>query len=79
MKVQIIPCLKDNYSYLIIDEKSNSACVVDPSEAEPIIKYLENTQIKSKIQIFSEAKTSNYDDYRVKKNARLLMISVKLE
>ena len=48
MKVQIIPCLKDNYSYLIIDEKSNSACVVDPSEAEPIIKYLENTQIKLK-------------------------------
>jgi len=40
--------LKDNYSYLIIDEKSNSACVVDPSEAEPIIKYLENTQIKLK-------------------------------
>ena len=48
MKIQIIPCLKDNYSYLIIDEKSNIACVVDPSEAEPIIKYLENTQIKLK-------------------------------
>ena len=48
MKIQIIPCLKDNYSYLIIDEKSNIACVVDPSEAEPIIKYLENTQIELK-------------------------------
>jgi hydroxyacylglutathione hydrolase len=48
MKIQIIPCLKDNYSYLIIDEKNNIACVVDPSEAEPIIKYLENTQIKLK-------------------------------
>ena len=48
MKVQIIPCLKDNYSYLIIDEKSNIACVVDPSEAEPIIEYLKNTQIKLK-------------------------------
>ena len=48
MKIQIIPCLKDNYSYLIIDEKSNIACVVDPSEAEPIIKYLEDTQIKLK-------------------------------
>ena len=23
MKIQIIPCLKDNYSYLIIDEKNN--------------------------------------------------------
>ena len=48
MKIQIIPCLKDNYSYLIIDEENNIACVIDPSEAEPIIKYLENTQIELK-------------------------------
>ena len=48
MKIQIIPCLQDNYSYLIIDEERNIACVVDPSEADPIIKYLENTQIKLK-------------------------------
>ena len=46
MKIKIIPCLQDNYSYLIIDEESNIACVVDPSEADPIIKYLENTEIK---------------------------------
>lgn len=48
MKIQTIPCLQDNYSYLIIDEKSNIACVVDPSEADPIIEYLENSQIKLK-------------------------------
>jgi len=48
MKIQIIRCLQDNYSYLIIDEENNIACVVDPSEADPIIKYLENTQIKLK-------------------------------
>ena len=48
MKIKIIPCLKDNYSYLIIDEENSIACVVDPSEADPIIKYLENTQIKLK-------------------------------
>ena len=48
MKIQIIPCLQDNYSYLIIDEENNIACVVDPSEADPIIEYLENTQIKLK-------------------------------
>ena len=34
MKVEIIKCLKDNYSYVIIDEKYNHACVVDPSEAD---------------------------------------------
>ena len=46
MKVKIIPCLKDNYSYLIIDDKSNSSCVIDPSEATPIIEYLEKNNIK---------------------------------
>jgi len=46
MKIQIIPCLQDNYSYLIIDEENNTACVIDPSEADPIIEYLENNKIK---------------------------------
>ena len=41
MKIEIIPCLKDNYSYLIIDEKNKNACVVDPGEARPIINYLD--------------------------------------
>jgi hydroxyacylglutathione hydrolase len=48
MKIQIIPCLQDNYSYLIIDIKNNIACVVDPSESGPIIKYLEDNKIKLK-------------------------------
>jgi len=46
MKIQTIPCLQDNYSYLIIDEENNTACVIDPSEADPIIEYLENNKIK---------------------------------
>ena len=48
MRIEIIPCLQDNYSYLIIDESNNSACVVDPSEAEPIINFLKNKNIKLK-------------------------------
>ena len=39
MKIEIIKCLKDNYSYLVIDEKEKIACVIDPSEAKPIINY----------------------------------------
>ncbi len=46
MKIEIIPCLKDNYSYLIIDEKNKKACVVDPSEAKPIINYLDKHNIQ---------------------------------
>jgi len=45
MNIEIIKCLKDNYSYLIIDEKTKSACVVDPSEAKPIINYIEKNKI----------------------------------
>ena len=45
MIVEIIPCLRDNYSYLIIDEKNNDACVIDPSEAKPIINFIENSKI----------------------------------
>ena len=48
MKIQTIPCLQDNYSYLIIDEKKNIACVIDPSQADPIIEYLENNKIDLK-------------------------------
>ena len=48
MKIQIIPCLRDNYSYLVIDEKNNIACAIDPSEAKPIIKYLEKKNINLK-------------------------------
>ena len=48
MKIQIIKCLQDNYSYLIIDETNQNACVVDPSEAKPIIDFVESKNIKLK-------------------------------
>ena len=48
MKIQIIPCLHDNYSYLVIDEKNNIACAIDPGESKPIIKYLEKKNINLK-------------------------------
>ena len=48
MRIEIISCLQDNYSYLIIDDSNNLACVVDPSESEPIINFLKNKNIKLK-------------------------------
>ena len=32
MIIEIIPCLSDNYSYLIYEKKSNTVSIVDPSE-----------------------------------------------
>jgi len=48
MKIQIIKCLKDNYSYLVIDETNLNACVIDPGEAKPVINFIENNNIKLK-------------------------------
>ena len=48
MKIKIIKCLTDNYSYLIIDEANNDACVIDPSESKPIINFVETNNINLK-------------------------------
>mgnify|MGYP006097226627 CR=1 FL=1 len=40
MKVVPIPCLQDNYAYVIIDKVTEVVGVVDPSEAKPIISFL---------------------------------------
>ena len=48
MKIEIIKCLQDNYSYLVIDESNNSACVIDHSESKPLIKFIEKKGINLK-------------------------------
>ncbi len=43
MKIEIIPCLRDNYSYLIHEERTNTVSIIDPSDFntcdEKIKKY----------------------------------------
>ena len=79
MKIQIIPCLKDNYSYLIIDEKKNIACVVDPSEAAPVIEYLENNKIELKFILNTH---HHYDhvggNQELKKNMELTLLDIEV-
>ena len=48
MKIQVIPCLQDNYAYIIIDEENSTACVIDPSESEPVIDFLVKNNIELK-------------------------------
>ena len=48
MKIEIIKCLEDNFSYLLIDEINRSAVVIDPSEAEPVINKIESLDLKLK-------------------------------
>lgn len=40
MHVEIVPCLSDNYAYLLVDGATSSAVVVDPSEEPPVTAAL---------------------------------------
>jgi hydroxyacylglutathione hydrolase len=46
MKIVTIPCAFDNYSYLILCEKSGEAAVVDPAEYYPLSREIEKTGVR---------------------------------
>jgi hydroxyacylglutathione hydrolase len=41
MKVERIPTLSDNYTYLIIDEATNEAAIVDAPEVDPVVQRVD--------------------------------------
>jgi len=45
MRVLAVPCLKDNFAYLVID--GTNAAVVDPGEAGPVTAQLEGITLKA--------------------------------
>ena len=59
MKVITVNCLSDNFSYIVINEKNNNACVIDPGEADPII----NIVTKNKINIKYILNTHHHEDH----------------
>ncbi len=40
IEIELVPCLSDNYAYLVRDGESGLCAVVDPSEPEPVKKAL---------------------------------------
>jgi hydroxyacylglutathione hydrolase len=46
MRILPVPCLADNYAYLVICEATNTAAVVDPSMAEPILHAIEREKVE---------------------------------
>jgi hydroxyacylglutathione hydrolase len=46
MRVIPVPCLSDNYAYLVHAEDSRDAFVVDPSEAQPVIAALTQNNLR---------------------------------
>ena len=41
LNIDIVPCLQDNYSFVVHDTKTNIVAIVDPSEFEPIDNFIE--------------------------------------
>jgi len=46
MLITPIPCLTDNYAYIIFDNNTKTTGVVDPSDSKPIISFLEKKKLK---------------------------------
>ena len=46
MKIRPIPCLEDNYAYIIYNNLSKTVGVVDPSEVSPIVNFLKKNNLK---------------------------------
>jgi hydroxyacylglutathione hydrolase len=40
LQIELVPCLKDNYAYLVHDADAGLTAIVDPSEPEPVRKAL---------------------------------------
>ena len=45
MKVVAVPQLMDNYAYLVVDEATRQAGIVDCAEAEPVLKAVAREQV----------------------------------
>jgi hydroxyacylglutathione hydrolase len=46
MRVIPVPCLRDNYAYLVVCDDSNEAAVVDPSEAAPVLQAVDDAGVR---------------------------------
>lgn len=46
MRIELIPALADNYIFLIVDEASRQAAVVDPGDAAPVLRYLRKAELE---------------------------------
>jgi len=48
MRIIPIPCLSDNYSYLVICEETGEAGIVDPAESKPVLAAIAHEGIQPK-------------------------------
>ena len=46
LKIHLVPCLTDNYAYLVHEPSTNAVAIVDPSEAAPVLAALQTHGLK---------------------------------
>jgi len=46
MKIRILPALSDNYMYLLMDETTKQAAIVDPVEPDTVLRAVEEEGVK---------------------------------
>ncbi len=46
MRVRILPALSDNYMYLLVDEATNKAAVVDPVDPDSVYKAVKEEKVE---------------------------------
>jgi hydroxyacylglutathione hydrolase len=46
MRIVAVPCLKDNYAYLIVCEKTGASAIVDASEGSPVLGAVKREKLE---------------------------------
>ena len=66
--IKIIPCLSDNYAYIIRDEHTNKNILVDAPEHEPIEKYLDEKALSLDFILITHHHNDHVDGVNYLKN-----------
>ena len=63
MRIVPIPCLTDNYAYLLVCDETREGAIVDASEAEPIQRALDVESTRGTIRTLSILSTHHHHDH----------------
>ena len=45
MRIELLPALEDNYMYLLIDDKTQEAAIVDPVDPDKVLQAVDKYKV----------------------------------
>ena len=63
MKVTPIPCLSDNYAYLLVCPETKYAAIIDPSEPDPVLAALDGGRRAGDLKVVAILDTHHHYDH----------------